>query len=89
MSEDSDLNNLDKRIKKLTNDLDIKIEGQMREGMKRMDEYIKRTNENNRRYYRQRLNEELEQMERDIASGNTLSALNHKLNINMFIYLLD
>ncbi len=53
MSEDSDLNNLDKRIKKLTNDLDIKIEGQMREGMKRMDEYIKRTNENNRRYYRQ------------------------------------
>ncbi len=85
---DNEFNNSIERQRRLQDDLNKKLDNQNRDLMNTINENIKRSKENNRKYYSQKLNEELDLMEKDIASGNTLSAFGHSMNVNMYRSLL-
>jgi len=72
---DKGLNNRLERKRKLENELTGKISKDWNEFVKKSDEYMKEIQENNRQYYQQQLDKELDDMEKDINSGNTIGAI--------------
>ncbi|HJS63634.1 MAG TPA: hypothetical protein VLA74_07735 [Nitrososphaeraceae archaeon] len=86
---DKGLNNRLERKRKLENELTGKISKDWNEFVKKSDEYMKEIQENNRQYYQQQLDKELDDMERDINSGNTIGAIYHRVAADNYLRLLN
>jgi uncharacterized protein (UPF0305 family) len=53
--------------------------------MKKVSESFRDMHENSVQYYKQKANEELDKMEKNIQSGNKLSAINEKLLADTYL----
>ena len=51
--------------------------------------YMKQMQENNRRYYELQLDKELDDMEKDLKSGNTIGAMYHRNAADTYLRLLN
>ena len=72
----NDLNELIARKDKLEGELHHELSADYNELMKKLSESFRDMHENSVQYYKQKANEELDKMEKNIQSGNKLSAIN-------------
>lgn len=85
MSQDSRL----ERKRKLEEELNGKVSNDWKDLVKKSDEYMKQMQENNRRYYELQLDKELDDMEKDLKSGNTIGAMYHRNAADTYLRLLN
>ena len=85
MSEDSRL----ERKRKLEEQLHNKMSNDWKDLVKKSDEYMKQMQENNRRYYEQQLDKELDDTEKDLNSGNIVGAMYHRNAADTYLRLLN
>ncbi len=83
----NDLNELIARKDKLEGELNHELSADYNELMKKMSESFRDMHENSVQYYKQKANEELDKMEKNIQSGNKLSAINEKLLADTYLSL--
>ena len=57
--------------------------------VEKSDQYMKQMQENNRRYYEQQLDKELDDMEKDLKSGNIIGAMYHRNAAYTYLRLLN
>ncbi len=81
----NDLNELIARKDKLEGELHHKLSADYNELMKKMTESFLDMHENAVQYYKQKANEQLDKMEKNIQSGNKLSAINEKLLADTYL----
>jgi len=81
----NDLNELIARKDKLEGELNHELSADYNELMKKMSESFRDMHENSVQYYKQKANEELDKMEKNIQSGNKLSAINEKLLADTYL----
>jgi hypothetical protein len=84
MSRDSRL----ERKRKLEEQLENKVSDDWKDLVKESDKYMKQMQENNRRYYEQPVDKELDEMEKDLNSGNTIGAMYHRNAADNYLRLL-
>jgi type II secretory pathway component PulF len=87
MSSD-EANQLMERKRKLDDELQGKLSTELSEMIKKSNAYVKEMQENNRRYWEQQFKQELDSMEKDLTSGNTMSAMTHKIAADNYQRLL-
>lgn len=90
MANNLDLDELIGRENKLEGQLDHKISVACSEMMKNVGGtffHFQGMQESTAQYYKQKANEELDKMERDIESGSILNAINEKLMADTYISL--
>jgi type II secretory pathway component PulF len=87
MSSD-EANKLMERKRKLDDELQGKLSTELSEMIKKSNAYVKETQESNRRYWEQQFKQELDSMEKDLTSGNTMSAMTHKIAADNYQRLL-
>ena len=87
MSSD-EANQLMERKRKLDDELQGKLSTELSEMIKKSNAYVKETQESNRRYWEQQFKQELDSMEKDLTSGNTMSAMTHKIAADNYQRLL-
>jgi len=83
----NDLNELIARKDKLEGELNHELSADYNELMKKMSESFRDMHENSVKYYKQKANEQLDKMEKNIQSGNKLSAINEKLLADTYLSL--
>jgi len=83
----NDLNQLNTRKDKLEGELNHELSADYNELMKKVSESFRDMHENSVQYYKQKANEELDKMEKNIQSGNKLSAINEKLLADTYLSL--
>jgi hypothetical protein len=81
----NDLNELIARKDKLEGELNHELSADYNELMKKVSESFRDMHENSVQYYKQKANEELDKMEKNIQSGNKLSAINEKLLADTYL----
>jgi hypothetical protein len=81
----NDLNELIARKDKLEGELHHELSADYNELMKKVSESFRDMHENSVQYYKQKANEELDKMEKNIQSGNKLSAINEKLLADTYL----
>jgi len=81
----NDLNELITRKDKLEGELNHELSADYNELMKKMSESFRDMHENSVQNYKQKANEELDKMEKNIQSGNKLSAINEKLLADTYL----
>ena len=81
----NDLNVLIARKDKLEGELHHELSADYNELMKKLSESFRDMHENSVQYYKQKANEELDKMEKNIQSGNKLSAINEKLLADTYL----
>ena len=81
----NDLNELIARKDKLEGELHHELSSDYNELMKNLSESFRDMHENSVQYYKQKANEELDKMEKNIQSGNKLSAINQKLLADTYL----
>jgi uncharacterized protein (UPF0305 family) len=81
----NDLNELIARKDKLEGELHDELSADYNELMKKLSESFRDMHENSVQYYKQKANEELDKMEKNIQSGNKLSAINEKLLADTYL----
>jgi hypothetical protein len=81
----NDLNELIARKDKLERELHHELSSDYNELMKNLSESFRNMHENSVQYYRQKANEELDKMEKNIESGNKLGAINEKLLADTYL----
>jgi hypothetical protein len=84
MSRDSRL----ERKRKLEEQLENKVSDDWKDLVKESDKYMKQMQENNRRYYEQQVDKELDEMEKDLNSGNRIGAMYHRNAADNYLRLL-
>src|SRR5678816_2995139 len=84
----NDLNELIARKDKLEGELNHELSADYNELMKKMSESFREMHEESAQYYKQKANEQLDKMEKNIQSGNKLSAINEKLLADTYISCL-
>ena len=83
----NDLNELIGRKDKLEGELNHELSADYNELMKKMSESFRNMHEDSVQYYKQKANEQLDKMEKNIQSGNKLSAINEKLLADTYLSL--
>ncbi len=83
----NDLNQLLQRKNKLEEELNHKISADYSELMKKVSEGFRDMKESTAEYYKQKANEEMDKMEKNIQSGNKFSAINEKLLVDTYLSL--
>ena len=86
---EKEIENRLERKRKLESQLSNKISKDWSEFVKKSDEYMKEIQANNKQYYQQQLDKELDDMERDINSGNTIGAIYHRVAADNYLRLLN
>jgi uncharacterized protein YaaW (UPF0174 family) len=81
----NDLNELIARKDKLEGELYHELSSDYNELMKNLSESFRNMHENSVQYYKQKANEELDKMEKNIQSGNKLGAINEKLLADTYL----
>ena len=81
----NDLNELIARKDKLEGELHHELSSDYNELMKNLSESFRDMHENSVQYYKQKANEELDKMEKNIQSGNKLGAINEKLLADTYL----
>ena|SRR5919106_2264960 len=81
----NDLNELIARKDKLEGELHHELSSDYNELMKNLSESFRDMHENSVQYYKQKANEELDKMEKNIRSGNKLGAINEKLLADTYL----
>ena len=81
----NDLNELIARKDKLEGQLHHELSSDYNELMKNLSESFRNMHENSVQYYKQKANEELDKMEKNIESGNKLGAINEKLLADTYL----
>ena len=84
MSRDSRL----EKKRKLEEQLENKVSDDWKDLVKESDKYMKQMQENNRRYYEQQVDKELDEMEKDLNSGNRIGAMYHRNAADNYLRLL-
>jgi hypothetical protein len=79
------LNELIARKDKLEGELHHELSADYNELMRKVSESFRDMHENSVQYYKQKANEELDKMEKNIQSGNKLSAINEKLLADTYL----
>ena len=87
MSSD-EANKLIERKRKLDEELQSKLSTELSEMIKKSNAYVKEMQQSNRHYWEQRFEQELDSMEKDLGSGNTISAMSHKIAADNYQRLL-
>ena len=87
MSSD-EANQLMERKRKLDDELQGKLSTELSEMIKKSNAYVNEMQESNRRYWEQQFKQELDSMEKDLTSGNTMSAMTHKIAADNYQRLL-
>jgi hypothetical protein len=77
------------RKRKLEDQLNNKISKDWKDLVSKSDEYMKQMQEGNRRYYQEQIDKELDDMEKDINSGNTIGAMYHRTAADNYFRLLN
>jgi uncharacterized Zn finger protein len=77
------------RKRKLEEQLHNKMSNDWKDLVKKSDEYMKQMQENNRRYYEQQLDKELDDTEKDLNSGNIVGAMYHRNAADTYLRLLN
>jgi ElaB/YqjD/DUF883 family membrane-anchored ribosome-binding protein len=80
----NETNELIARKDKLEGELN-ELSADYNELMKKMSGSFRDMHENSVQYYKQKANEELDKMEKNIQSGNKLSAINEKLLADTYL----
>jgi hypothetical protein len=81
----NDLNELIARKDKLEGELHHELSSDYNELMKNLSESFRSMHDNSVQYYKQKANEELDKMEKNIQSGNKLGAINEKLLADTYL----
>lgn len=81
----NDLNELIARKDKLEGQLHHELSSDYNELMTNLSESFRNMHENSVQYYKQKANEELDKMEKNIQSGNKLGAINEKLLADTYL----
>ena len=84
MSRDSRL----ERKRKSEEQLENKVSDDWKDLVKESDKYMKQMQENNRQYYEQQVDKELDEMEKDLNSGNRIGAMYHRNAADNYLRLL-
>ena len=77
------------RKRKLEAQLTDKISADWGDFVKKSDEYMKKMQENNKNFYQQQLDKELDDMEKDINSGNFVGAMYHRVAADNYLRMLN
>ena len=85
MSQDSRV----ERKRKLEEQLNSKVSNDWKDLVEKSNQYMKQMQENNRRYYEQQLDKELDDMEKDLKSGNIIGAMYHRNAADTYLRLLN
>lgn len=84
-SMSNDLNELIARKDKLEGELHHELSSDYNELLKNLSDSFRNMHENSVQYYKQKANEELDKMEKNIQSGNKLGAINEKLLADTYL----
>ncbi|MFZ0696940.1 MAG: hypothetical protein WAM88_07355 [Nitrososphaeraceae archaeon] len=87
MSDDR-FNRLQKKQEELARRINEKVSGDVREIQANISQSLKRNRESLRNYYIQLMEEEQTQAENDMNSGNTVGAMTHKMQADMYSFML-
>jgi predicted nuclease with TOPRIM domain len=86
-SMSNDLNQLLERKNKLEEELNTKLSADYTELMKKVSEGFHGMQVSAVEYYKQKANEEMDKMEKNIKSGNKFNAINEKLLADTYLSL--
>jgi len=67
------------RKRKLEEQLNNKMSADWKDLVNKSEEYMQQMRESNRQYWKQQINRELDDMEKAIKSGDTVSAMSHRI----------
>jgi hypothetical protein len=87
MSDDR-INRLQKKQEELARRINEKVSGDVREIQANISQSLKRNRESLRNYYIQLMEEEQNQAENDMNSGNIVGAMTHKMQAYMYSFML-
>ena len=87
MSDDR-INRLQKKQEELARRINEKVSGDVREIQANISQSLKRNRESLRNYYIQLMEEEQNQAENDMNSGNTVVAMTPKMQADMYSFML-
>ncbi len=85
----AEMSNRIERKRKLEDQLNNKVSNEWSDLVKKSDEYMKQMQEKNRLYYQQQLDKELDDMEKEINSGNVVAAMYHRYAADSYLRLLN
>ena len=87
MSDDR-INRLQQKQEELARRINEKVSGDVREIQANISQSLKRNRESLRNYYIQLMEEEQNQAENDMNSGNIVGAMTHKMQADMYSFML-
>ena len=73
----------------MDDELYSKVSTEWSEMIKKSEAYIKEMRGSNRHYWEQQFKQQLDSMEKDLKSGNTVSAMTHKIAADNYQRLLS
>jgi hypothetical protein len=87
MSDDR-FNRLQKKQEELARRINEKVSGDVQKIQANISQSLKRNRESLRNYYIQLMEEEQNQAENDMNAGNTVGAMTHKMQADMYSFML-
>lgn len=85
---DNRIDKIQKKQDELARRINEKVSGDLRNIQEKIDQSMKQNRESLRNYYIQKTEEEQSQAENDMNSGNTIGAMTHKMQADMYSYML-
>jgi hypothetical protein len=85
---DNRIDKIQKKQDELARRINDKVSGDLRNIQEKIDQSMKQNRESLRNYYIQKAEEEQNQAENDMNSGNTIGAMTHKMQADTYSYML-
>lgn len=85
---DSRIDKIQKKQDELSHKLNAKISGDLKNIQEKIDHSIKQNRESLRSFYIDKIEDEQNQAENDMNSGNTVGAMTHKMQADIYSFML-
>lgn len=86
-SDESNVNNLNARIRSLENQLNSKVSIEYADAVRKANETLKEMATKTRSYYTRLASEAVEKAEQAMKTNDTLSAMTHKMSADVYLSL--